>query len=236
MVDHFHDQVIGCLKIGGQARAMVVTDGIQRAIRYFHSFEEYLEERKSPYRAVVAFSGEHEYGGRRVTEASLNGFPSGKIADRIREDPYRFLVCADKFQTGSFRHLLAERAHDRLWVAVNNGQQNTGGAVWHPAPLFPILQRTRIEAKPVRELLATQLHTFPQRQNVFCSGIVNNAARKSDFAAHVCKNLAQGCFYLSTHLGSFRCHLFASSFLIAATSRDRTFRSAGVKSSRSALA
>ena len=79
----------------------------------------------------------------------------------------------------SFRHLLAERAHDRLWVVVNNGQQNRGGAVWHPAPMFPILQRTCIEAKPVRELLATQLHTFPQRQNVFCSGIVHNAARRN---------------------------------------------------------
>jgi len=63
-------------------------------------------ERKSPYRAIVAFSGEHEYGGAKVTEASLNGFPSSKIADEIREDPYRFLICADKFQTGYDEPLL----------------------------------------------------------------------------------------------------------------------------------
>ncbi len=118
MVDHFHDQVVARRKIGGQARAMVVTDGIQRAIRYFHSFEEYLEERKSPYRAVVAFSGEHEYGGRRVTEASLNGFPSGKIADRIREDPYRFLVCADKFQTGYDEPLLHTMYVDKVLSGI----------------------------------------------------------------------------------------------------------------------
>ena len=41
-----------------------------------------------------------------MTEACLNGFPSSKIADRIQEDPYRFLVCADKFQTGYDEPLL----------------------------------------------------------------------------------------------------------------------------------
>ncbi len=55
---------------------------------------------------IVAFSGEHEYGGEKVTEASLNGFPSSQIADRIQEDPYRFLICADKFQTGYDEPLL----------------------------------------------------------------------------------------------------------------------------------
>jgi len=106
MVDHFHEQVLALNKIGGQARAMVVTSGVERAIQYFHAIRDYLVERKSPYRAIVAFSGEHEYGGARVTEASLNGFPSSKIADEIREDPYRFLICADKFQTGYDEPLL----------------------------------------------------------------------------------------------------------------------------------
>ena len=106
MVDHFHEQVIALNKIGGQARAMVVTSGIERAIQYFHAFRDYLRERKSPYQAIVAFSGEHEYGGVKVTEASLNGFPSNKIVDRIQEDPYRFLICADKFQTGYDEPLL----------------------------------------------------------------------------------------------------------------------------------
>ena len=106
MVDHFHEQVIAKNKIGGAARAMVVTNGIERAIQYFHAIRDYLHERKSQYRAVVAFSGEPEFGGRKVTEASLNGFPSGQIAQKIREDPYRFLVCADKFQTGYDEPLL----------------------------------------------------------------------------------------------------------------------------------
>ena len=106
MVDHFHDQVLAQNKIGGQARAMVVTNGIERAIQYYHAIRDYLQERKSRYRAIVAFSGEHEFGGEKVTEASLNGFPSAQIAGQFQEDPYRFLVCADKFQTGYDEPLL----------------------------------------------------------------------------------------------------------------------------------
>lgn len=106
MVDHFHEQVMAAGKIGGQARAMVVTSGIERAIQYYHAFRTYLVERKSPYQAIVAFSGEHDYGGARVSEVSLNGFSSGEIAARIQADPYRFLICADKFQTGYDEPLL----------------------------------------------------------------------------------------------------------------------------------
>ena len=106
MVDHFHEQVLQLSKVGGEARAMVVTSGIERAIQYFHAIRDYLAERKSRHQAIVAFSGEHEYGGAKVTEASLNGFPSNKIAERIQQDPYRFLICADKFQTGYDEPLL----------------------------------------------------------------------------------------------------------------------------------
>ena len=106
MVDHFHEQLVAQGKIGGEARAMVVTNGVQRAIQYFDVIREYLKERKSPYQAIAAFSGEPKYGGEKVTEASLNGFPSGQIAAKFREHPYRFLVCADKFQTGYDEPLL----------------------------------------------------------------------------------------------------------------------------------
>ena len=106
MVDHFHEQVSALNKVGGEARAMVVTSGVERAIQYFHQIRSYLDERKSPYQAIVAFSGEHEYHGSTVTEASLNGFPSNAIPDKIQEHPYRFLVVADKFQTGYDEPLL----------------------------------------------------------------------------------------------------------------------------------
>ena len=106
MVDHFHEQVMALNKIGGKARAMLVCSGIERAVHYFHAFKAYLQERKSPYQAIVAFSGEHEFGGAKASESSLNGFPGGDIAEKIQEDPYRFLICADKFQTGYDEPLL----------------------------------------------------------------------------------------------------------------------------------
>lgn len=118
MVDHFHEQVTALGKIGGQARAMVVTSGIDRAITYYHAVNDYLRERKSPYKAIVAFSGEHEYGGAKVTEASLNGFPSSRIADKIQEDPYRFLICADKFQTGYDEPLLHTMYVDKVLSGI----------------------------------------------------------------------------------------------------------------------
>lgn len=50
-----------------------------------------------PHRnVIVAFSGEHEYAGKNVTEASLNGFPSSQIKKKFREDPDRFLIVAEK--------------------------------------------------------------------------------------------------------------------------------------------
>jgi len=118
MVDHFHEQVIARQKIGGKARAMVVTSGIERAIQYFHAFVDYLRERKSPFKAIVAFSGEHEYGGKKVTEASLNGFPSSLIPDRFKEDPYRFLIVAEKFQTGYDEPLLHTMYVDKQLAGI----------------------------------------------------------------------------------------------------------------------
>ncbi len=116
MIDHFHDSVLGAKKIGGRARAMVACSTIERAMQYKTAFDAYLTERKSPYKAIVAFSGSHEYEGKKdVTEATMNGFPSAKIVDYfdadevtgIRQpDPYRFLIVADKYQTGFDQPLL----------------------------------------------------------------------------------------------------------------------------------
>ncbi|MDE0031935.1 MAG: type I restriction endonuclease subunit R [Deltaproteobacteria bacterium] len=118
MVDHFHEQVLARNKIGGEARAMVVTNGVERAIQYFHAIRDYLEERKSPCRAIVAFSGEHEFAGAKASEASLNGFPENQTANRFQEDPYRFLVCADKFQTGYDEPLLHTMYVDKTLSGV----------------------------------------------------------------------------------------------------------------------
>ena len=117
MVDHFHEQVAK-QRIGGQARAMVVTSSIRRAVSYYAAIRDYLKERKSPYQAIVAFSGEHEFDDGKVTEASMNGFSSSQIASKFQEDPYRFLVCADKFQTGYDEPLLHTMYVDKILSGV----------------------------------------------------------------------------------------------------------------------
>ena len=106
IVNHFLDKVIGTHKIGGQARAMVVTSSIIRAIEFYYAISKQLEEMHSPYKAIVAFSGEKEFGGRMVTESIINGFPSSEIEKKIETDPYRILIVANKFQTGYDQPLL----------------------------------------------------------------------------------------------------------------------------------
>jgi len=118
MVDHFVTQVAGKQKIGGQARAMIVANGIARAIDYFREVSDYLEEIKSPYKAIVAYSGEFEIGGTKKTEADLNGFPSKDIPARFRQDPYRFLIVANKFVTGFDEPLLHTMYVDKPLAGV----------------------------------------------------------------------------------------------------------------------
>ena len=118
MASHFLKEVIGQRKVGGQARAMVVCGSINRAIQYYQAISTYLESQGGEYKAIVAFSGEHSVGGKQVTEASMNGFPSNQIAERIQDDPYRILVCADKFQTGYDEPLLHTMYVDKVLSGV----------------------------------------------------------------------------------------------------------------------
>ena len=106
IVDHFHDSVFTPQKMGGQARAMIVTDGVDRAIRYYNAIRDLLGQRNYRYRALVAFSGRRTLDGQEVSEALLNGVPESRTAEEFQKDPYRILVCADKFQTGYDEPLL----------------------------------------------------------------------------------------------------------------------------------
>jgi type I restriction enzyme R subunit len=118
MVTHFHEQVIAKGKIGGQARCMVVTSSVERAIEYYYAICRCLEARKSACKAIVAFSGDKEYGGKTLNEASINGFPSNQIEKTFRRDPYRFLVVAEKFQTGYDEPLLHTMYVDKILTDI----------------------------------------------------------------------------------------------------------------------
>ena len=116
MVEHFHEQVIARGKIGGQARAMVVTASIPRCIEYYYAITKLLAERHSPFKAIIAFSGEHKYNGQEptLTSAAMNGFPDSKIPSIFKKDPYRLLIVADMFQTGFDEPLLHTMYVDKM--------------------------------------------------------------------------------------------------------------------------
>lgn len=116
MVDHFHEQVISKGKIGGQARAMVVTASIPRCIAYYYAINKSLADRHSPYKTIIAFSGECKYEGKEppLTSAGLNGFPDAKIPKTLKKNPYRILIVADMFQTGFDEPLLHTMYVDKM--------------------------------------------------------------------------------------------------------------------------
>ena len=116
IVEHFHEQVIAKGKIGGQARAMVVTASIPRCIEYYYAINKCLSERHSPYKTIIAFSGECKYNGQEppLTSAGLNGFPDAKIPKTFKADPYRILIVADMYQTGFDEPLLHTMYVDKM--------------------------------------------------------------------------------------------------------------------------
>lgn len=116
MVDHFHEQVIAKGKIGGKARAMVVTASIPRCIEYYYAIKKCLAARHSPYKAIVAFSGEHKYQNQEpaLTSSALNGFSDAAIPKTLKTDPYRLLIVADMFQTGFDEPLLHTMYVDKM--------------------------------------------------------------------------------------------------------------------------
>lgn len=118
MIDHFHEEVLAKKKIAGAAKAMIVTSGIVKAIRYKQAADAYLQEIKSPYRALVAFSGSKEVAGETYDEFKMNGFPSADIPEEFNKSKSRFLIVAEKYQTGFDQPLLHTMYVDKTLADV----------------------------------------------------------------------------------------------------------------------
>ena len=104
MVEHFVGQTMH--RIGGKAKAMIVTRSRLHAVRYKLAVDEYLKKKGYPLRALVAFSGTVKDGGMDYTEAGMNGFPDTQTAETFKRDECKLLVVANKFQTGFDQPLL----------------------------------------------------------------------------------------------------------------------------------
>lgn len=107
MVEHFRQIV--CKKIGGKAKAMVVSSSRLHAVRYKEEFDKYIKEKGyKDIKTIVAFSGKviHEYALDGVTEVELNGFSEKELPRKFASDEYQLLLVADKYQTGFDQPLL----------------------------------------------------------------------------------------------------------------------------------
>jgi type I restriction enzyme R subunit len=111
ILDHFLEHVEG--DIGGKAKGMVVTRSRAHAVLTRPAMDRAIEDRHLPFKALVAFSGKVAHAGREHTETSMNGFPESQTADTFKGDEYRFLVVANKFQTGFDQPLLAAMYVDK---------------------------------------------------------------------------------------------------------------------------
>jgi len=116
-VEHFAAQAQG--EIAGKAKAMIVTRSRLHAVRYRLAVDRYLTERGYPFKALVAFSGKVEDGGRSYTEAGMNGFPETQTARTFERPENRFLIVANKFQTGFDQPLLHTMYVDKKLGGVN---------------------------------------------------------------------------------------------------------------------
>lgn len=143
ILDHFIPNVVNAKKLRGRARGMIVTQNIEAAIRYYKAITRLLDERGSPFKALIAFSGEKEVDGITYTEAEMNGFAETetreyfdgfdkdgkpkKFKGQSAENLFRLLIVANKYLTGfdqpklsamyvdkKLQHVLAVQALSRL--------------------------------------------------------------------------------------------------------------------------
>jgi type I restriction enzyme R subunit len=99
IIEHFRRHVLKELK--GDAKAMIVTQSREHALRYYFALKTYLQEKGyTDMKALVAFSGDLTVDGQTYTEAGVNGFSETELPRRFDTDAYQVLIVAEKYQTG----------------------------------------------------------------------------------------------------------------------------------------
>jgi type I restriction enzyme R subunit len=117
IIEHF--EAYSKPRIAGKAKAMIVTRSRLHAVRYKRAVDQYLKDHRLPYKALVAFSGSVRDGGIEYTEAGMNGLPETQTAKTFERDENRFLIVAEKFQTGFDQPLLHTMYVDKKLVGLH---------------------------------------------------------------------------------------------------------------------
>ncbi len=149
IVEHFHEHVMP--QINNRAKAMIVTRSRRHALRFYLALKKYLAQQGYDYGALVAFSGELKDDGVPFTEAGLNGFSDTQTADTFKTAEYRFLVVANKFQTGFDAPLLLAMYVDKPLSGVHAVQTLSRLNRTHPAKDSTIVLDFANQADHIRE-------------------------------------------------------------------------------------
>jgi type I restriction enzyme R subunit len=99
-IDHFITTIVNTKKLKGKAKAIVATQSIESAIRYFFAIQNIIRDKSHPFKAVIAFSGKKTVDGIEYSEDSINGFAEKDTRDKFDSDAYKILVVANKYLTG----------------------------------------------------------------------------------------------------------------------------------------
>lgn len=120
IVEHFN--TVTRHKIGGRAKAMVVTGSRLEAVRYKQGFDKYIREKGYPIKSLVAFSGiveDDKLSGVTYSEEVMNnGIREKELPDQFSTDGYQVLLVAEKYQTGFDQPLLHSMYIDRRLAGI----------------------------------------------------------------------------------------------------------------------
>ena len=120
MVEHF--QAVTRHKIGGRAKAMVVTGSRLEAVRYKQSFDRYIQEKGYAIKSLVAFSGmvvDDKLAGVTYTEPGMNqGISEKELPEKFATQEYQVLLVAEKYQTGFDQPLLHTMFVDKRLAGI----------------------------------------------------------------------------------------------------------------------
>ncbi|MEB2284744.1 MAG: restriction endonuclease subunit R [Polyangiaceae bacterium UTPRO1] len=156
-VEHFATHVQG--EIGGKAKAMIVTRSRLHAVRYKLAVDKYVSERGYSFKALVAFSGTVQDGGQAYTEANMNGVPETQTAGTFERPDYRFLIVANKFQTGFDQPLLHTMYVDKKLGGVNTVQTLSRLNRTHPEKKNTLVLDFANEAEEIKAAFAPYYET-----------------------------------------------------------------------------
>jgi len=135
MVEHFHASTRH--KIGGRAKAMVVTGSRLEAVRYKQSFDRYIQAKGYPIKTLVAFSGtvqDDKLQDVTYTEEGMNlGIRERELPEKFATQEYQLLLVAEKYQTGFDQPLLHTMYVDRRLAGIQ-AVQTLSRLNRHPPP------------------------------------------------------------------------------------------------------